>query len=80
MMSGDMRTSRIASDTLFSRLLNAVWVSATSLTPASFTVSKKRSMLNDATVNSSAVADRTGVTVMFGVVAAGGEAGSVRIV
>ena len=46
----------------------------------SFTVSKKRSMLNDATVNSSAVAERTAVTVRFGVVAVGGAAGSVRIV
>ncbi len=79
-MSGDCSTWRIASDALFSRLLNAVGVSATSLTPGSFTVSKKRSMLNDATVNSSAVADRTAVTVMFGVVGVGGDAGSVRIV
>jgi hypothetical protein len=37
-------------------------------------------MLNDATVNSSAVAERTAVTVRFGVVTVGGDAGSVRIV
>ncbi len=58
--SGICRTSRISIDDLLRRLLKASAVRATSLTLGSSIVSKKRSMLADAIVNSYGSGNRTG--------------------
>ena len=60
MMSGRLRMFLIVSDALFSRLANAMRRERRVATSGSLTVSKNRSMLNDATVNWSAAAGGTG--------------------
>ena len=64
MTSGVRRRFRTYSESLFSRLLNATGVSTGSPMPGSFTVSKNRSTLYDATVNWPALGAGTGWAVL----------------
>jgi hypothetical protein len=78
-MSGVPITLRIASEALLSRIAKAAAVSATSLVPGSLVVSKKRSRLNDPTVNSSAAGAGAGIAESTPVTT-GTDVGSTRIV
>ena len=64
-MSGVRSSRRTPSDALFSRLSKAAAVRTGSLMAGSLTVSKKRSMLDEATVNVVAPGRGPGVAVAF---------------